>query len=100
MAVRGFVRYESVTVAGAAIGITATAANGNRPEAASITVEDATIRFRTGGTDPTASEGHEAGPGSLIELVSRDEVVKFRAIRRDGISATLRVTQGVEWMAS
>ena len=97
MAVRGIVRYESVTVSSTAIGIDATGSSGNVPRAATITVEDATIRFRADGSDPTATEGHEAGPGTLIELISRDEVERFRGIRRDGVDATIRVTSGVEW---
>ena len=99
MPIRGTIRFESVTVAGTAIGMTITRANGMLPEAAVVQVEDAAIRFRIDGNDPTASVGHSREVGQGVELVSRDEVQKFRAIRRDGVSATLRITQGIEYLA-
>lgn len=90
--------YESVTVAGTAIGFDATdGTNGMIPEAAVITVETAAIRFRTDGTNPTASEGHSAEPGDVIILGDRKQCAAFRAIRRDGVSATIRVSTGAGW---
>lgn len=99
MPVSGIVRFESVTVSSTAIGMTVTVGTGFIPQAALITVEAAAIRFRTDGNNPTASVGHEAEDGDVIELIDKAQVVNFRAIRRDGADATLRVTQGVEYVA-
>ncbi len=99
MPIRGIVRHEAVTIGNSATAMTITASNGNLPEAALIEVEDAAIRFRADGSDPTSTTGHNAEVGEIIELVSKDEVQKFRAIRRDGVDATLRITQGIEFFA-
>lgn len=98
MPLSGVIRYESVIVSSAAIGMTTTVADGQLPHAAVITVEDATLRYREDGTDPTASEGHQAGPGDVITLTQRDQVVNFRAIRKDGVDATIRISQGVGYL--
>jgi hypothetical protein len=94
----GVVRYESVTVAGTAIGITVTPARSILPHAALVTVEDAAIRYRVDGTAPTATEGHIAYPGDVITLSARDEMVGFQAIRKDASSAVIKVTDFVEWV--
>ena len=97
MAIIGPLNHESVTVSNSAIGITATVSDGFLPGAALITVEDATIRYTVDGTTPSASVGHKAEPGDAFELIDRGEVTKFRAFRKDGTDATLKVTPGVEW---
>ena len=96
MALHGPLNHESVTVAGTAIGITTTAADGILPTAAYITVEDAAIRFTLDGTTPTATVGHLAQPGDAIELVDRAELTGFSAIRQGGTSGTIKVTVGVQ----
>ena len=96
MALHGPLNHESVTVAGTAIGITTTAADGILPTAAYITVEDAAIRFTLDGTTPTATVGHLAQPGDSIELVDRTELAGFSAIRQGGTSGTIKVTVGVQ----
>ena len=96
---RGALRHEAVTVAGTSIGMTVTAAQGVKPEAAIITVETAQIRFTVDGTTPTASVGHAADPGDVIELAGWDQVSNFRAIRTGGTSATIMCTQGNEHVA-
>ena len=98
MAIRGANHFESVTVTHTtAIGITGPT-SGTKPHAAVITVEAAAIRFRIDGTDPTATVGHEVEDGGGIELADRGEISLFKAIRRDGVDATLRVTLGVEYV--
>lgn len=95
MPLTGVGRFESVTVSTTAIGVTATVMDdGFIPYSALISVEDAAVRYRTDGTDPTAAVGHILEPGDVVTLTQRDELVRFRAIRRDGADATLRVTQG------
>ena len=99
MPILGAIGHESVTVAGTAIGITATPQDGVAPFAAVITVEGAQISFTVDGTTPTPTVGHQADPGDVIELVGRAEVSNFRAIRTGGVSATLKVTPAVEYVA-
>ena len=100
MPILGAIGHESVTVAGTAIGITATAQDGVTPFAAVITVEVAQISFTVdGGTTPTPTVGHQADPGDVIELAGQAEVSNFRAIRTGGVSATLKVTPAVEYVA-
>lgn len=56
-----------------------------------ITVEGNGLRFRTDGTNPTASVGLMALNGSVIELDSPDEISNFSCISSDGTSVTLNI---------
>lgn len=85
--------FESVTVSGTAGGLTS--ATFDSAVRATITIEDADIRFRLDGTAPTALIGHYAKPGDIIELESPDELQRFSAIRTGGTSAVLRVTYSI-----
>lgn len=85
--------FESVTVTGTAGGLTA--ATFDNSNSALITVETAAVRFRLDGTVPTASIGHELEAGDVLFLESNDEIQRVSFIRRDGVSATIRVTYGV-----
>ena len=86
--------FEAVTVAGTAIGITASTMIANSENYAVLTLETATIRFTTDGTTPTSTVGHLVDPGDVIELDTASEVNAFRAIRTTGSSATLQVSTG------
>ena len=99
MPVMGTVRHEAVTVSNSAIGMTVTAGNGFIPQVAEITVEAAAIRYRIDGTDPTSTTGNEVEDGGRIILLNQGEVNLFRAIRRDGTDATIRVEQGVDYVS-
>ena len=85
--------YEDLTVGSTAVGFTA-ATYGNDGDYASVYVESGPIRFRVDAGTPTASVGDTLEQGDRIILTSRQEVVGFRAIRRDGVSATLRCSFG------
>lgn len=98
MPVQGDVRTEAVTVSNTSIGMTVTAGNGFLPQTAEIVVEDAAIRYFADGTTPTSTTGVEVEDGGRIVLLNQGEVAQFRAIRRDGSDATLRVTQGVDYV--
>lgn len=100
MAIDGPLSHQSVSVSTSAVGITATPADGVLPQTALITVESAYIRFCVDGTTATASVGHVAGDGDVIELVNRTEVANFSAISRDGGTATLKVTVGTGTVAT
>ena len=85
--------FESVTVAGTAVSLTA--ATFDQAIKATISVEVGPVRFRLDGTVPTAPVGHELRVGDVLILDSNDEISRARFIRRDGMSATLRVTYEV-----
>ena len=99
MPIQGALNHETVTVAGAAIGITSSASGGVLPHAALITVEVAQISVTVDGTTPTPTVGHILEPGDEITLTDRGEVMNFRAIRTGGTSATLKVTPGTQYIA-
>lgn len=82
--------YESITVSDAVVELTA--ATYGDAVMAFITVEDESMRARWDGTDPTAAEGHLAGDGDTIPLMSAADIANFRAIRADADDATIRVT--------
>lgn len=85
--------YESVTVAGTAVGLTAATYAGNTN--ALLHVETAAVRFTVDGTTPVASgAGIPVAAGGLIELHNSDEIARFKAIRDTGVSATLRCQYG------
>ena len=88
-------KYEAITVADTAIGITASTLIANSENYAVLTVETATIRFTTDGTTtPSATVGHLAQPGSKITLDTAKELNAFRAFRTTGTSASIRVSTG------
>lgn len=82
--------YESVTVANAAIGLTALTIAGYSK--AKITVETAQLRYRIDGGNPTAAEGHIANIYDLIVLTSAADMVAFKAIRTGDTSAVIKCT--------
>jgi len=83
--------FETVTVTGTAIGITA-ALITNATKSAFLTLETAQIRYRTDGTNPSATVGHLLEVGETLKLTSIDEMNKFRAIRTGATSGVLRVS--------
>ena len=84
--------YEDLTVGSTAVGFTAATYAG--ADYASIYVEGGPVRFRLDAGTPTASVGDTLEQGDRLTLDSEEEVKRFRAIRRDGVSATLRVNFG------
>lgn len=84
--------HRSITVSNSVVQIPEDLRSNDR---AVITVESEVIRFWVDGGVPTATEGHELRPIDTLYLTGTDELVKFRAIRRDSSDATLRVTVGM-----
>lgn len=81
---------EDITVATVAIGLTATnVITSPPPKRVEMFVEDAQIRYRVDGTDPTASVGEILNPFDRITLYHPGEMSRFRAIRTGSVSATL-----------
>ena len=60
-----------------------------QPEAATLEIQGAQIRWRKDGTDPTASVGHLANVGTIITLENRGDLTTWRGIRTGGTSATV-----------
>ncbi len=88
-----FWRSERPTVGSTAIELDKTLREG--AVFAAIAVETAAIRVRVTGGLPTATTGKIYDVGDRIELENESEITKFRAIRRDGTSATLDVEYGL-----
>lgn len=82
--------YESITVSDQVRQLTAASvAAANR---ALVTVENAPLRFRVDGTDPSSSQGHLLNDGDTLTLEDRWNIERFRAIRSSGSDAAIRVT--------
>jgi hypothetical protein len=79
--------FEALAVAGTALGFTAATMSGAK--CAAVKVEGAQIRYRTDGTDPTATVGVPADVGDVLIVYGSADVQDFRAIRTGGVSATL-----------
>lgn len=90
--VESFSDYEAITVAGTAVGLTASEISGH--DLAFISLESGQIRFRLDGIEPTASEGHILEIGDVLELVGSDVLANFKAIRTGSDSGTLRCSYG------
>lgn len=89
-----FVTYESITVATAAIGISATVRNptGRPPQTAcEARLETAQVRFRFDGTAPTSTEGVILDVGDLLTLRGAANMAAFQAVRTGGTSGVLKV---------
>lgn len=73
-------------------GVALTSATYGTSRYATISVEDAEIRFTVDGTPPTTTVGHKVKPPAEIELESPEDIAAFRAIRRGAVNAVLQVT--------
>ena len=78
--------FEALAVAGTAVGFTA--ATFLHAYAAVIRVEGAQVRYRTDGTDPTATVGMVADPGDVLNINSSRDLQDIKFIRTGG-SATV-----------
>lgn len=86
------ISQERITVAASSTRLTiAEWADPPLPQTAMITVETASIRYLTNGTNPTSTTGTQAYIGDKIELHNPTELENFRAIRTGSTSATLQV---------
>jgi len=81
-----------LSITGTATALSATDGDGVPANGAILSVETAPIRYWTDGTTPTATTGHLAEVGDVVELHSRGEVRNFSAIRTGGTSGTIMGT--------
>ena len=80
--------YEQLVVSNTAIPFADIPENANK---AVVSVEDATIRYRENGADPTATVGIIAPRFTVIILNSRASITNFRAIRTAATDAELNI---------
>jgi len=87
--------YESLAIGSSVVSLTDdefTDSSGQLAKRAVITIENARIRYRYDGTNPTTTEGHLVGAFSVIILSTTENIQNFRAIRQGSSNATLRIT--------
>lgn len=87
---RQSVDFEAITVSTTAIGLTT--AKLQSAVAAEVTVENGPIRFRTDGTDPTASVGHLLSDGDALYLDNPSELVGLKMIRDAAVDGDISVS--------
>lgn len=85
------VAFEVLTVDSTVGGIALTPATYGTARYATVSVEDAEIRFTVDGTPPTSTVGSKVKPPAEIELESPEDIAGFRAIRRGAVDATMQV---------
>ena len=83
------VGFEQLTVSSTAVGLASIPANANKVIA---TVEDATLRYRDDGTNPTSTVGLKVFTAGTIILNSRDSLDNFKAIRTGGTNSELNIS--------
>lgn len=71
--------FETITVSTSAVSLTSADVQG--AVAAEITVENGPIRFRTDGSDPTASVGHLLSDGDVLFLDNISDMTALSMIR-------------------
>ena len=85
MAREAYIAGEALAVAGAAVGFTA--ATFLAATVAFVQCQDAAIRYRLDGTNPTATVGLRLDPGDVLVLDFPDQISRIRFIRESGTSA-------------
>ncbi len=91
--------YEVVSVGGTAVGFTVTKYNPPSgpyakmyAQAVLLSVEDADLRFRLDGGNPSGTDGHQMSNGDNVILTGTQAIKQFRAAKTGDTNATLRVT--------
>lgn len=82
------VGYEQKTVSSSAVGFASIPPDANK---AVVVVENANIRWRDDGTDPTSSVGTKSYVNTTITINGRDRISAFRAIRLSTTDAKLSI---------
>ena len=87
--------YESLTIGTVTTTMTSSiyAPTGQSPAIyAYLTTETDTVRYRTDGTAPTSSEGHNVAAAGSCEVNSESDIRHFNVIRSGTSNATIRIT--------
>ena len=86
------IREDSITVSNSAVGLTKSNLITTPPAVkVEVFVEDAQVRFRTDGNDPTSNVGEILNPFDRLIINNMNEAFDFKAIRTGTADATLRV---------
>ena len=80
------VGHQTLTVAASAVGPTL---SGDNVMAMVVRINDASLRWRADGTDPTASVGKTERATSEILLTESSEIANFKAIRTGSDSSEI-----------
>jgi len=97
MAVLGSLDTEQLTVSTTPVSLSQYMANGLKSMGAEITVQDEAILWTiVSGVDP-ATDGHRTEAGSVISLITSQQVKYFRAVRADAADATIVATHGSDY---
>ena len=86
--------YAQLTVANTAVGLPASVlndANGAQMTVFICRLETAQIRYRTDGTDPTATVGTPLEVSDVLPVIGRDDAERIRFIRTGGSSGVLNI---------
>lgn len=86
--------YESITVAGTAIGLGTTTldpANAAPILGCTARLETAQVRFRLDGTAPTASEGTLMEVGDVLDIRGYQDAKAIQWIRTGAVSGVIKV---------
>ncbi len=82
------VGFEQLTITSPAIALASIPEKANK---AVMTVEDATLRYRDDGTNPTSTVGLKVFVGGTIVLHGRDSIQKFRVIKQGSSNSEINV---------
>lgn len=83
--------YESITI-NAGSSATLNASKADRARMVFITCENADIRFRYDGGNPTSTEGHILKSGETLRLGNVSNIKRLKFFNHSLTNATLRVT--------
>lgn len=88
--------FEQVTVNSTAVGLTeATYAPSGNPRARRAVIQNVgsrVVRYKTDGSAPTSSSGHQLAVGGVLTLETTHDIAAFRAVRESAFNSTLAIT--------
>ena len=83
--------HQKLTVADSAVGLTVPSGVNY----ACISIEDAAVRLRVDGTNPTATIGFLASAGQELKIFGNDQLTTIKFIRDTSTSGVLNIQYGV-----
>ena len=83
--------YESITITNSVKSLTPTV-YGELAKKVIIIVENATLRYRLDGGNPTIDEGMSLNPFDTLTIIGSDNIKNFKAIRKTSTNSKIFVT--------
>lgn len=80
--------YQKLTVSNSAVGLTVPI----NSDIAIIVCDDANVRYRDDGTDPTATDGMPVESGQTLAVEGDNSLADIRFIRQASTDATLHIS--------